>query len=80
MTMNNKQNVHISWKGGDKMVTKLKIRRVELGLKQNEVAKQAGITSQYLRNLETGKASNPSIAIMKRLASILGCTEQELFF
>lgn len=62
------------------MVSKLKLRRIELGLKQKDVANRAGITSQYLRNLETGKAKNPSIAIMKRLANILGCTEQELFF
>ena len=67
-------------KGGDKMVTKLKVRRISLGLKQKDVAAQSGITSQYLRNLETGKAKNPSIAVMKRLADVLGCTVQELFF
>ncbi len=62
------------------MVTKLKVRRISLGLKQKDVAEQSGITSQYLRNLETGKAKNPSIAVMKRLADVLGCTVQELFF
>lgn len=62
------------------MVTKLKMRRTELGLKQKYVASQVGITSQYLRNLETGKATNPSISIMKKLSSVLDCTVEELFF
>lgn len=62
------------------MVTKLKVRRIELGMKQKDVAEKAAITSQYLRNLETGRAKNPSIAVMKRLAKALECGVQELFF
>lgn len=62
------------------MVTKVKIRRVELGLKQKEVAALAGITPQYLRNIETGKAKNPSIEVMKKLSKVLHTSPNNLFF
>lgn len=62
------------------MITALKMRRIQLGLKQKDVAEQVGITSQYLRNLESGKANNPSIKVMKNISSILNCSVEELFF
>lgn len=62
------------------MVTKVKIRRVELGMKQKEVAALVGISPQYLMYLETGKAKNPSVDIMKKLAVVLHSTPSELFF
>lgn len=62
------------------MVSKIKLKRVELGFKQKDVAKQVGITPQYLMNIESGKAKNPSIEVMKRIAAVLHCTAQELFF
>lgn len=67
-------------KEGEIMVTRVKIRRVELGYKQKDVATKVGITPQYLMNLENGKAKNPSIDIMKRLSEVLECTPNELFF
>lgn len=67
-------------KEGVRVVTKMKIRRVELGLKQKEVAALAGITPQYLRNIEAGKAKNPSIEVMKKLSEILNTSPNELFF
>lgn len=62
------------------MVSKLKLKRLELGLKQKDVAKQAGITSQYLMNLENGKSKNPSIRVMREIAKVLNSQVQELFF
>lgn len=62
------------------MVSKIKLRRVELQFKQKDVANQVGITPQYLMNLENGKAKNPSIEIMKKIALVLQSTEQEMFF
>ena len=62
------------------MVSKLKLRRIELGLKQKDVAKQVGITPQYLMNLENGKSKNPSIKVMRDIAMTLKCQVQELFF
>ena len=62
------------------MVSNLKLARVARGLKQKDLAKQVGITPQYLMNLENGKAKNPSIKVMKSLSDALGCDVQELFF
>ena len=60
--------------------SKLKVRRVEMGLKQKELAKMVNISIPYMANLESGKAKNPSIEIMKRIAAALETTPQELFF
>lgn len=60
--------------------TGLKIRRVELCLKQKTVAEKAGISVPYMAKLENGKIKNPSIEVMKRLADVLQSTPQELFF
>lgn len=62
------------------MKMKLKAQRVLLGLKQKDVALMAGISSHYLAALENGRAKNPSIEVMKKLAAILKSTPQELFF
>lgn len=62
------------------MVSKLKIRRIEMGIKQKDLAQQVGITPQYLLNLENGRAKNPSIKVMKSLSEALGCGVQEIFF
>lgn len=62
------------------MGLKIKIRRIELGMKQKDLAKKIGITPQYLMTIEQGKAKNPSITIMKNLADELESTVQELFF
>lgn len=60
--------------------SKLKLRRVAVGLKQKDVAEKAGITAAYLLQLEKGIAKNPNIELMKKLAEILGSTPQDLFF
>ncbi len=62
------------------MVTNLKMRRIQLGIKQKDLAEKVGITSQYLMMLEKGKAKNPSLEIMKNLSTELNSTVQELFF
>ncbi len=62
------------------MVMKVKIKRIELGIKQKDLAKAVGITPQYLMNIEKGKAKNPSLQIMKAIADILNCSVEELFF
>lgn len=62
------------------MVTPIKIRRVELGIKQKDLAESVGITPQYMMYIETGKAKNPSVNVMKKIALALNSTVQELFF
>lgn len=61
--------------------TNLKIARLKKGYKLGyEFAKKVGISRQYLTMLETGKATNPSMDLMKRIAAELDMTPQELFF
>ena len=62
------------------MVTKIKVKRVELGIKQKDLAEAVGITPQYMMYIENGKAKNPNITIMKKLADKLNSSVQELFF
>ena len=62
------------------MNTKLKLRRIEINKKQKDIAKDVGISQQYLSNLENGVTNNPSLEIMKKLSKALNTTVQELFF
>ncbi len=62
------------------MNKRLKIRRIEVNKKQKEVAKDVGISQQYLSNLENGVTKNPSLDIMKKLSKSLNTTVQYLFF
>lgn len=62
------------------MGLKLKIKRLEKGIKQKDLAAELGISKQYLSHLETGKATNPNRDLMISIARILGATVQELFF
>ncbi|NRT92254.1 helix-turn-helix transcriptional regulator [Clostridium beijerinckii] len=58
----------------------IKSLRVGLGYKAGEFAERIGISREYLRLIENGKAKNPSVKIMKRISEELGATVQELFF
>ncbi|HCD09416.1 MAG: putative transcriptional regulator [Caldanaerobacter sp.] len=58
----------------------LKIARIKNNLTQAELAKKVGITNKYLSQLETGKSKNPSKPLMEKIAKVLNCTVQELFF
>ncbi|EDS76413.1 HTH-type transcriptional regulator SinR [Clostridium botulinum C str. Eklund] len=62
------------------MGLKLKIKRIEKGIKQKDLAKEIGISRYYLSALENGRANNPSIPVMKKISEILEVTVQELFF
>ena len=58
----------------------LKLKRISLRLKQKELAERVGICTQYLADLENGRAKNPSKNLMERLAAALDTTVQELFY
>jgi putative transcriptional regulator len=60
------------------MPYKLKRVRVEKGIKQSDMAKELGITSQYLCKIEKGKAI-PRLDIAKKLSSLLEVPIEELF-
>lgn len=42
----------------------VKVRRTELEKERNEVAFKVGISREYLRLIEAGKAKNPSIGVV----------------
>jgi transcriptional regulator with XRE-family HTH domain len=46
-------------------------RREELGLTQEQVAKAAKVTKNYVTMLERGKRKNPSLPILRRIADVL---------
>ena len=62
------------------MKYKIKSLRVGKGIKAGEFAKSLGISREYLRLIENGKATNPNTKIMKEIAVALDSTVQELFF
>ncbi|HLO02663.1 MAG TPA: substrate-binding domain-containing protein [Symbiobacteriaceae bacterium] len=59
--------------------TNLRQMRTRLGLNQQALADLAGVTRQTISGAETGQYV-PSTAIALRLARILGCTVEELFW
>jgi transcriptional regulator with XRE-family HTH domain len=48
------------------------------GLTMAELAKKARVTDAYIAQLETGKKTNPSLDVLKRLARALGVPVGEL--
>ncbi len=64
----------------DCMKYKIKALRVGQGIKAGEFAEQLGISREYLRLIENGKATNPNRELMIKIAKALNSTVQELFF
>jgi molybdate-binding protein/DNA-binding XRE family transcriptional regulator len=64
---------------GDRLHNRLVQRRQTLGLTQQALARRAGIARQSLASLEGGR-SVPSTALALRLAQILGCGLDSLFW
>lgn len=62
------------------MKYKIKALRVGQGIKAIDLAKEIGISREYLRLIEGRKAKNPSIEIMKAIAKALNSDVQTLFF
>ena len=58
---------------------KVKIARIKKKIKQQELAEMVGISREYLRHIEND-AANPTRTIMIKIAEILECSVQELFF
>lgn len=57
----------------------LKIKRIQKGLSQKELAERVGLTNQSISDYETGKL-NPSYEVMKRISKELDSPVDELFF
>ncbi len=60
-------------------VSRTKVARVQLGLTQQELADQIGVTRQTIGLIEQGKF-NPSLALCIQIAKGLGKTLDELFW
>ena len=58
----------------------IKALRVGQGFKSGEFAKRIGISREYLRLIENGKAKNPSRKIMSKIAKELNSDVVTLFF
>ena len=56
----------------------LKTLRTTRGLTQTQLAKQARTSQPYIASLELGLKTNPSLAVLRRLAKALGTTIGEL--
>src|SRR3954467_8584867 len=62
-----------------KLETGLRLARLNSGLKQSELAERAGISRQTLSVLESGRGQ-PATMIALRLARVLACRVEELFW
>lgn len=58
---------------------KLKAERVNKGIKQKDLAKQLGVTPQYLNSIENGR-TEPRRDLMQKISNLLEISIQELFF
>lgn len=54
-------------------------RRKELGLSQQELAKQCGVTRQTVNAIENNRY-DPTLALAFQLARVLGTTVDDLFY
>jgi len=58
----------------------VKVKRIEKEYKTIEFAKMLGVSREYLRLIENGKAKNPSVELMKKISELLEMSVLELFF
>ena len=56
----------------------LRSLRRERGIKQQDLAAQAGISRSYLCDIERGRVSNPSLPVLDGLAASLGIARLDL--
>ena len=56
----------------------IKAQRQSKGISQRTLAKRIGVTGAYITMLETGQRKNPSLAILRRIAKILGVPVTDL--
>ena len=53
--------------------------RERCGMTQEELAEMTNVTIGYISHLETGKRTNPSVAVLRKLATALNVTVDDLF-
>lgn len=60
------------------MGKKIRLARVKKDMAINELAKKVGVTPQYISDIERGRAKNPSIKLLKKIAEELEVTISQL--
>ena len=63
----------------DPLENRLRVKRIELGLSQGELAKRSGLTRQALYAIESNHYL-PGTEVSLRLAKLLGCSVEDLFY
>lgn len=59
---------------------KIAIYRTYNQMTLSEMAKKVGVSAGYLCHLEKGTRTNPSTAVMERIAEVLNASVSEIFF
>lgn len=62
-----------------KISEKIKLKRIQKGLNQKELAKMIGVAHATINKIELGKTENPSVDIAIKIADALGTDVYELF-
>jgi putative transcriptional regulator len=60
------------------MINKIKVLRKELGLRQEDMANQLGVTRQTIIAIENNKY-NPTLELAMKLARLLNTPVEEIF-
>lgn len=66
-------------KGGVRMENRVRERREELHMTQEELAERANVSRQTIHVLESGKAENVTLATMLAVSNALESTAEKLF-
>jgi transcriptional regulator with XRE-family HTH domain len=61
-----------------KLGEKIKRQRERAGLSQRQAAVKAGIDQGGLSKLESGRKTNLTLAMLRRIARVLGCSVADL--
>lgn len=62
------------------MGMRIKLKRIEMGLTQDELAAKSGVSRTTISLIERGVAESTKTSTLEKLAKALECTVQEIFF
>lgn len=69
---------NLSMDNRERIGKKLKKARKELGLRQVDVAKKVGVSSNWYAQIEQGKVENPGSVLIGKIAKVLGLDPSEI--
>lgn len=52
---------------------KIRDRRLQFNISRNDLAERSGISASYIGEIESGKHTNPSLAVLSLLSAELNC-------